>query len=69
MKELALFSRPPNERAPSYFDLPEPVIDSTNRQRMTKHHAQRAHIAHRLIEEFMLAANRAVAAYLLRRGI
>jgi len=26
-------------------------------------------IAHRLIEEFMLAANRAVAGYLLQRGI
>ena len=36
---------------------------------MTNISRSERNIAHRLIEEFMLAANRAVAGYLLRRGI
>ncbi|PYU05899.1 MAG: ribonuclease R, partial [Acidobacteria bacterium] len=38
-------------------------------QKMTNITRSERNIAHRLIEEFMLAANRAVAAYLLRRGL
>ena len=39
------------------------------RQRMVNITRSERNIAHRLIEEFMLAANRAVAGYLLKRGI
>src|SRR6266852_1992567 len=63
MKELALLlNARRNERGSIDFDLPERVIEFDDEQRMTN-------IAHRLIEEFMLSANRAVAGYLLQRGI
>jgi ribonuclease R len=45
------------------------VIEFDNEQRMTKIVRSERNIAHRLIEEFMLAANRAVAGYLLKRGL
>src|SRR5260370_36874454 len=51
------------------FDLPEPVIEFDEQQRMINITRSERNIAHRLIEEFMLAANRAVAGYLLKRGI
>ncbi len=70
MKELALLlNASRNERGSIDFDLPEPVIEFDDEQRMTNITRSERNIAHRLIEEFMLAANRAVAAYLLRRGI
>ncbi len=70
MKELALLlNARRNERGSIDFDLPEPVIEFDEQQRMTNITRSERNIAHRLIEEFMLAANRAVAAYLLRRGI
>jgi ribonuclease R len=70
MKELALLlNARRNERGSIDFDLPEPVIEFDEEQRMTNITRSERNIAHRLIEEFMLAANRAVAAYLLRRGI
>src|SRR5947208_143004 len=70
MKELALLlNARRNERGSIDFDLPEPVIEFDDEQRMTNITRSERNIAHRLIEEFMLAANRAVAAYLLRRGI
>jgi ribonuclease R len=49
--------------------IPEPVIEFDEEQRMTNITRSERNIAHRLIEEFMLAANRAVAAYLFERGI
>src|SRR5246500_4207870 len=51
------------------FDLPEPVIEFDDHQQMTNIGRSERNIAHRLIEEFMLAANRAVAHYLLQRGL
>ena len=70
MKELALLlNARRNEHGSIDFDLPEPVIEFDNEQRMTNIVRSERNIAHRLIEEFMLAANRAVASYLLKRGI
>jgi ribonuclease R len=70
MKELALLlNARRNERGSIDFDLPEPVIEFDEKQRMTNITRSERNIAHRLIEEFMLAANRAVAGYLLKRGI
>jgi len=70
MKELALLlNARRNERGSIDFDLPEPVIEFDEEQRMTNITRSERNIAHRLIEEFMLAANRAVASYLLKRGI
>jgi ribonuclease R len=69
MKELALLlNARRNEQGSIDFDLPEPVIEFDNEQRMTNIARSERNIAHRLIEEFMLAANRAVAGYLLQRG-
>jgi ribonuclease R len=70
MKELALLlNARRNEHGSIDFDLPEPVIEFDEKQRMTNITRSERNIAHRLIEEFMLAANRAVAAHLLKRGI
>src|SRR3989440_657401 len=70
MKELALLlNARRNERGSIDFDLPEPVIEFDEEQRMTNITRSERNIAHRLIEEFMLAANRAVASELLHRGI
>jgi ribonuclease R len=70
MKELALLlNARRNEKGSIDFDLPEPVIEFDEQQRMINIIRSERNIAHRLIEEFMLAANRAVATYLLERGI
>ena len=70
MKELALLlNARRNEHGSIDFDLPEPVIEFDEMQRMTNITRSERNIAHRLIEEFMLAANRAVDSYLLHRGI
>src|SRR5437763_5733780 len=70
MKKLALLlSARRNEHGSIDFDLPEPVIEFDEQQRMTNITRSERNIAHRLIEEFMLAANRGVASYLLKRGI
>jgi len=70
MKTLALLlNARRNEHGSIDFDLPEPVIEFDEEQRMTNITRSERNIAHRLIEEFMLAANRAVAGYLLRRGL
>jgi len=69
MKELALFlNARRNEHGSIDFDLPERVIEFDEQQRMINIGRSERNIAHRLIEEFMLAANRAVAAYLIHRG-
>jgi len=70
MKELALLlNARRNEKGSIDFDLPEPVIEFDEEQRMISITRSERNIANRLIEEFMLAANRAVATYLLQRGI
>jgi ribonuclease R len=70
MKELALLlNARRNEHGSIDFDLPERVIEFDEQQRMVNIGRSERNIAHRLIEEFMLAANRAVDGYLLKRGI
>src|SRR5207245_9224516 len=70
MKDLALLlNARRNEHGSIDFDLPEPVIEFDEEQRMTNITRSERNIAHRLLKEFMLAANRAVATYLLNRGI
>src|SRR5713226_8831152 len=70
MRELALLLNARRvERGSIDFDLPEPILEFDAQQRMVSIGRSERNIAHRLIEEFMLAANRAVASYLDRRGI
>jgi ribonuclease R len=70
MKELALLlNARRNEHGSIDFDLPERVIQFDDQQNMTNITRSERNIAHRLIEEFMLSANRAVDGYLLKRGI
>jgi ribonuclease R len=70
MKELALLlNARRNEHGSIDFDLPERVIEFDDQQKMVSIGRSERNIAHRLIEEFMLAANRAVDGYLLKRGI
>lgn len=51
------------------FDLPEPVIEFDELGRMTGVGRSERNWAHRLIEEFMLVANQAVALHLEQRAI
>src|SRR5580692_405536 len=70
MKELALFlNKRRHARGSIDFDLPEPVIEFDPEGRMLSIVRSERNIAHRLIEEFMLAANEAVAQYLEKRGV
>ena len=70
MKELALLlNRQRATRGSIDFDLPEPIIEFDEQQRIANIVRSERNIAHRLIEEFMLAANRAVAAHLLACGV
>ena len=69
MRELALIlNRKRIRRGSIDFDLPEPLLEFDEFGEMTGvTHAPRS-IAHRIIEEFMLAANEAVAAHLEAAG-
>jgi len=70
MKTLALvLNARRNARGSIDFDLPEPVIEFDTMGRMVGITRSIRNIAHRIIEEFMLAANEAVASYLQRREI
>ena len=70
MRDLALILNARRKRLGSIdFDLPEPVIEFDPAGEMTGIARSERNIAHRLIEEFMLAANQAVARYLESRGI
>jgi len=65
MRELALIlNRKRVRRGSIDFDLPEPLIEFDEFGEMTGVIRAPRNIAHRLIEEFMLAANEAVAAHL-----
>jgi ribonuclease R len=70
MRELALLlNARRTARGSIDFDLPEPVIEFDELGRMTRIVRSERNIAHRIIEEFMLAANEAVARYLESRGL
>jgi ribonuclease R len=70
MKELALLlNKRRRTRGSIDFDLPEAVIEFDSEGRMLSIARSERNIAHRLIEEFMLAANEAVAEYLEKRGV
>jgi ribonuclease R len=70
MKELALIlNRRRHARGSIDFDLPEPIIEFDESGRMTAIVRSQRNIAHRIIEEFMLAANEAVAEFLDRVGV
>ncbi len=70
MKGLAqLLNSRRSENGSIDFDLPEPIIEFDEQQNMTNIGRSERNVAHRIIEEFMLAANRAVAHYLLERGL
>jgi ribonuclease R len=69
MRELALIlNRKRTRRGSIDFDLPEPLIEFDEWGVMTGVARAPRNIAHRIIEEFMLAANEAVAAHLEARG-
>jgi ribonuclease R len=70
MRDLALILNRKRERRGSIdFDLPEPVIEFDENGLMKSITRSERNIAHRLIEEFMLAANESVAQYLENRRI
>jgi ribonuclease R len=70
MKKLALLlNKQRHARGSIDFDLPEPIIEFDESGRMQSILRSERNIAHRIIEEFMLAANEAVAQYLEKRGI
>lgn len=65
MQELALIlNRKRTRRGSIDFDLPEPIIEFDEAGQMTGVSRSPRNIAHRIIEEFMLAANEAVAGHL-----
>ncbi len=70
MGELALvLNRKRAQRGSIDFDMPEPLIEFDEFGQMTGVIKAARNIAHRLIEEFMLAANEAVASHLEHEGI
>ena len=70
MRELAeILNRRRQRRGSIDFDLPEPLIEFDQWGAMTGVTRSPRNIAHRIIEEFMLAANEAVAARLESAGI
>ena len=69
MRELALIlNRKRVRRGSIDFDLPEPLIEFDEWGEMTAVTRAPRNIAHRIIEEFMLAANEAVASHLEQSG-
>jgi len=70
MRALALIlNRKRFRRGSIDFDLPEPLIEFDEFGEMTGITRAPRNIAHRIIEEFMLAANEAVAAHLEALGL
>jgi ribonuclease R len=70
MQELALvLNRKRTRRGSIDFDLPEPLIEFDQFGEMTGIRRAPRNMAHRIIEEFMLAANEAVAGNLERAEI
>ena len=70
MRELAMIlNRKRVRRGSIDFDLPEPVIEFDEFGLMKAITRSERNFAHRLIEEFMLAANESVASYLENKGV
>ncbi len=70
MRDLALLlNRKRMKRGSIDFDLPEPLIEFDEWGEMTGVTRAPRNIAHRIIEEFMLATNEAVASHLETAGI
>jgi ribonuclease R len=70
MRELALIlNRKRVRRGSIDFDLPEPLIEFDEWGAMTGVTRAPRNFAHRIIEEFMLSANEAVAAHLQASGL
>lgn len=70
MEDLAkILIRRRDARGSIDFDLPEPEIEFGAEGQMTGITRSERNIAHRIIEEFMLAANKAVARYLEQRNV
>ena len=70
MEELArILNRRREARGSVDFDLPEPEIEFDEHGRMSGITRSERNIAHRIIEEFMLAANETVAEHLERQGV
>jgi len=70
MRELSeILNRKRVKRGSIDFDLPEPVIEFDDLGAMQGVSRSERNIAHRLIEEFMLAANECVASYVEERAI
>jgi ribonuclease R len=70
MQELALIlNKKRVQRGAIDFDMPEPLIEFDEFGEMTGVKRSPRNIAHRLIEEFMLSANEAVASHLEQAGI
>ena len=70
MQELALIlNKKRIQRGAIDFDMPEPLIQFDEVGEMTGVQRSPRNVAHRLIEEFMLSANEAVASHLEQAGI
>ncbi len=70
MRELAMILNRKRERRGAIdFDLPEPEIEFDEFGMMKAITRSERNIAHRIIEEFMLAANESVASYLEQKGV
>jgi ribonuclease R len=70
MRELAIIlNRKRTRRGSIDFDLPEPLIEFDEFGEMAGVSRSPRNIAHRIIEEFMLAANEAVASHLKEAGL
>jgi len=70
MQELAeVLNRKRVRRGSIDFDMPEPIIEFSGEGLMTGVTKSERLFSHRLIEEFMLAANEAVATWLEKNGI
>ncbi len=70
MRELAMtLNRKRVRRGAIDFDLPEPVIEFDEFGLMRAILKSERNIAHRIIEEFMLAANECVAGHLEKHGV
>ena len=70
MQQLALILNKKRVRRGSIdFDLPEPLLEFNEFGEMTGVTRAPRNVAHRLIEEFMLAANEAVAGHIEAKGL